>query len=401
MSDASEAAEDNHSTAENLNSKQFPTPNSDDLTLSAAEQAEEQLDMQSAQLNQNFARIRHSVGNLEKILLSGPRELSRKDLAEMYQVSPELSANYWRGLGFTNTGYETAVFTQSDAKAIADLAALVDGETFTEETFVTLVRGIGFHQGRLAMWLTEALVDEYKQNEKLPDYEARMKMLENLPQFLKIFEEQTVHVFKRQLAVYTARAGAEVLRTLNTGLNNDALPLQRAVGFADLVQFTRLAQSIGGFGLVQVIKKFESICRDVISEGGGRVVKTVGDEVMFLADTPEDGVRIALSIAKIIEETEHLPPVRIGLAWGNMFSRYGDVFGPTVNLAARLEGVAHPGAVVVDEATAKAIARAFPGGFIEAATWQEDLHGIGLTTAVRMETGSAKLINLALENPAQ
>nr|MDK8214010.1 hypothetical protein [Enterococcus faecalis] len=80
-----------------------------------------------------------------------------------------------------------------------------------------------------------------------------------------------------------------------------------------------LAQSIDGIELAGVIRDFENLTRDVISDGGGRVVKTVGDEVMFLADTPEDGVRIALSISENIKRQPSLPNVRVGLAWGNMF----------------------------------------------------------------------------------
>src|SRR5699024_11823245 len=53
----------------------------------------------------------------------------------------------------------------------------------------------------------------------------------------------------------------------------------------------------------------------------------------------------------------------LGLAWGSMFSRYGDVFGPIVNLAARMESVARPGTVLVDAETCDAVEQALPGGF--------------------------------------
>lgn len=357
----------------------------------AVSPAEAALEVPS-ELNQRFARVRQSIGALEKSLLQGPRTYSRHDLEKAYGVDERLSADYWRGLGFSNVGYDTAVFTEDDAEAIADLAALVQDGSVSEDTFVTIARGLGFHQGRLAMWLTEALVDEFKQRHQASDPQARMEMLEAIPQFLEIFEQQALHAFRRQMAAYTARAGAEILRSAGESLDEDDLPLPRAVGFADLVQFTRLAQSVGGMELADVIKEFEGVCRDVISDGGGRVVKTVGDEVMFLADTPEDGVRIALSIAENIAAAPDLPKVRVGLAWGNMFSRYGDVFGPKVNLAARLEGIASPGAVVIDGETADTVDRAFPGGFTRVAAWDEDLHGIGPTRVVQVERAAASLI---------
>src|SRR5699024_2971316 len=76
---------------------------------------------------------------------------------------------------------------------------------------------------------------------------------------------------------------------------------------ADLVQFTRLAQDLSGAQLADMVGRFEAVSRDLISVGGGRVVKTVGDEVMFLADTPEDGAQIAASLAETIsaEPTSH------------------------------------------------------------------------------------------------
>lgn len=344
------------------------------------------------ELNERFARVRGAIGALERSLLDGEREYSRRDLEEDFNVDRQLSTDYWRGLGFSNVAFDTTVFTEDDAEAIADLAALVNDGTLSDDSFVTIVRGLGFHMGRLAMWLTEALVDDAKQRHGMSDTEARMRMLESVPQFVEIFEHQAIHVFRRQMSAYTARAGAEILRTSTSEWDDDSLPLPRAVGFADLVQFTRLAQSIDGIELAGVIRDFENLTRDVISDGGGRVVKTVGDEVMFLADTPEDGVRIALSISENIKRQPSLPNVRVGLAWGNMFSRYGDVFGPKVNLAARLEGIAEPGAVVIDGETADLVDRAFPGGFTRVAEWTEELHGIGETAIVRVERAAASLI---------
>lgn len=344
------------------------------------------------QLNKRFARVRQSVGALERVLLHGPRKYSRRDLEEIQGVPEALSAQYWRGMGFGGIEHDTAVFTDEDAEAIGDLTALVEEGAISEETFVNFARGFGFHMGRLAMWLTEALVDEAKAGGKLSDSQARMLMLERTPELIETFEQQVLYAFRRQLASYTARAGSEILRSVGEDWGDEAMPLPRAIAFADLVQFTRLAQSVDGFELADVIKDFEGVCRDIISEGGGRVVKTVGDEIMFLADTPEDGVRIALSIAETIETNPELPKVRVGLAWGHMFSRYGDVFGPKVNLAARLEGIAQPGAVVVDGDTADAIDRSFPGGFRRKAEWTEELAGIGDVRAVELERAAASLI---------
>ena len=343
-------------------------------------------------LNKRFAAVRRSVGALEKVLLQGPRKYSRRDLAEQQDIPERLTSVYWRSLGFTPVDEDTVVFTEEDAYAIGDLAAIVEEGVITERAFSSISRGLGFHMGRLAMWITEALVDEAKYADGLDDAQARQQMLDSIPELLEIFESQVMFAFRRQLAAYAARAGSEVLHRDT----DELFPLQRAVGFADLVQFTRLAQDLPGAELADMVGRFESVSRDIISVGGGRVVKTVGDEIMFLADTPEDGAKIAVSLAEMITESPDLPPVRVGLAWGSMFSRYGDVFGPTVNLAARMESVARPGAVLVDSDTADAVAQAMPGGFALAEGDDVELHGIGTVHVQEMRRDRSAPLDLGL-----
>ena len=85
-------------------------------------------------------------------------------------------------------------------------------------------------------------------------------------------------------------------------------------------------------------------------------MKTIGDEVMFNTETPEEGARIALSLADQINDDPVLPSARVALTWGRVLSRLGDIYGPTVNLAARLTALADPGTVLVDAMTATVLA---------------------------------------------
>lgn len=349
-------------------------------------------DQEILDLNRRFAAVRRSVGALEKILLQGPRKYSRRDLAQQQDIPERLTSVYWRSLGFTPVDEDTVVFTDEDAYAIGDLAAIVEDDVISERAFASISRGMGFHMGRLAMWITEALVDEAKHTDGLDDAQARQQMLDAIPELLETFESQVMYTFRRQLSAYAARAGSEVLHRDT----DELFPLQRAIGFADLVQFTRLAQDLPGTELADMVGRFESLSRDVISVGGGRVVKTVGDEIMFLADTPEDGAQIAVSLAEAITEDPDLPPIRVGLAWGSMFSRYGDVFGPIVNLAARMESVARPGSVVVDADTCAAVEQALPGGFAFSEGEEVELHGIGGIRVREMRRDRSAPLDLGL-----
>ena len=370
-----------------------PTQTQELPDLSAGDAELTSLDEQEIlDLNRRFASVRRSVGALEKVLLQGPRRWSRRDLAEEHGIAERLASVYWRSLGFTPVDEDTVVFTDEDAQAVGDLAAIVEDGVLSERAFASISRGMGFHMGRLAMWITEALVDEAKHTDGLDDARARQQMLEEIPELLETLESQVMFTFRRQLAAYAARAGSEVLHRDT----DELFPLQRAVGFADLVQFTRLAQDLPGTALADMVGRFESLRRDIISVGGGRVVKTVGDEIMFLADTPEDGAQIAVSLAETITADRDLPPVRVGLSWGSMFSRYGDVFGPTVNLAARMESVARPGAVLVDADTAAAVAQALPGGFALGEGEEVELHGIGTVEVREMGRDASTPLDLGL-----
>ena len=82
---------------------------------------------------------------------------------------------------------------------------------------------------------------------------------------------------------------------------------------------------------------------------GGRVIKTIGDEIMFTADDPVAATEIALALTERgLDEDDPFPNVRAGIAYGLVVKRLGDVYGSTVNVASRLTSVARPGSVVVD-----------------------------------------------------
>src|SRR3990170_9022826 len=81
--------------------------------------------------------------------------------------------------------------------------------------------------------------------------------------------------------------------------------------------------------------------------GGGRVVKMIGDEVMFLVDDPVSAAEIALGLADASRDAAELSDVRVGMAIGPVIEREGDAFGVTVNLASRATSIAYPGTVVV------------------------------------------------------
>jgi adenylate cyclase len=94
---------------------------------------------------------------------------------------------------------------------------------------------------------------------------------------------------------------------------------------------------------------FEERALAATARPGARLVKTIGDEVMFVAGEAADAVDIARTL--VCDET--LPSLRIGLAAGEVVTRDGDLYGPVVNLAARLVARAAPEQIVVDAETVR------------------------------------------------
>jgi adenylate cyclase len=122
------------------------------------------------------------------------------------------------------------------------------------------------------------------------------------------------------------------------------------VGFADLVGFTALSQQVGDDELAVVVDEFEQLAFDVVTASGGRVVKMIGDEVMFTVDSPAAAAEIGLALAESTRGADELSEVRVGMAYGPLLEREGDLYGPVVNLASRITALAYPGSIVVGPA---------------------------------------------------
>ena len=119
--------------------------------------------------------------------------------------------------------------------------------------------------------------------------------------------------------------------------------------FVDIVGFTSRSKELTETELVQWIEYFEAECSGLVVDHGGRVIKNIGDEVLFVADDVAAAADAALTMtARGADPDDDFPEVRAGIAYGDVVARLGDVFGPTVNIASRLTSIARPGSVLID-----------------------------------------------------
>lgn len=313
-----------------------------------------------------------TLDGLDDALLGGPRTLTLRDLAEQVGIDLDLVRLYWQTLGLPHPAADEVVFTQQDAAAVRRWADLQREHGVDRRTAISLTRALGHTSDRLALWQVEALVEDLSRRHQLDDTSARLLVLDRLVDIAPLLESQLVHSWRRQLAAIAGRLSAEFAHQRDERPDPTALPLARAVGFADMVSFTRRTAGLGSTDLSEFVQRFESVARDVVTDAGGRVVKTIGDAVLFVADDVETGARVALGLARVLggdldverekeagglaEGARGVTPVRVGFVWGRVLSRFGDVFGPSVNLAARLTDIADPSSVLTDGSTAALLA---------------------------------------------
>jgi adenylate cyclase len=120
------------------------------------------------------------------------------------------------------------------------------------------------------------------------------------------------------------------------------------VGFCDLSGSTVLLNSKDGGAVMEALTQFQIAANEVVVSHRGQLVKFVGDEVMFTVPAPAAALAIGRDLLAWVGENPKLDTARVGIGVGEVVQRDGDVFGPTVNRAARLVALAGPGSLLVD-----------------------------------------------------
>jgi len=186
---------------------------------------------------------------------------------------------------------------------------------------------------------------------------GRPDLLESEETVLALFEylvptmEQLQnYVWRRQFVAFFNRVASHAVSELPV-----STMVRMAVGFADMSGFTTLTRQATEAELRELLDAFETTASEAVAAQHGRIVKTIGDEVLFVADTPQQASEIALTMLACAEADERLPPLRIGIATGEVVTRLGDVYGSTVNIASRLTSLCRPGWVLVDREMASAL----------------------------------------------
>lgn len=283
--------------------------------------------------------------NLARLILGGELTLTSAEVADKGGLSLEDGLRLWRALGFPATD-DSIAYGDSDVEAVATVASAIESGALDEATVFRMTRALGTTMSRLADWQVSTLVDQVEHDVEDGKSESRLEAAIGLANDAAPgFEQLMIYAWRRHLAAAAARiealgaADEELLSTVMT------------VGFADLSRFTSLSNDLDDTSLGALVENFETRCTDIVTAHGGRVIKTLGDAVLFVCLDAPEGTRTSLDLVKQIALRDELPDIRVGLATGSVISRLGDVFGPPVNLAARLSHVARSNRVLIDAAT--------------------------------------------------
>lgn len=141
-----------------------------------------------------------------------------------------------------------------------------------------------------------------------------------------------------------------------------------AVLFVDMAGYTALTEAHGDHDAADLAERFYAMVSGVLVPPA-RLVKTIGDAVLVVAPDAAHGLMTALAIADAADRVPNFPEVRAGLHVGPLVERQGDVFGATVNLAARVASHARGDQILVTASTLAALpgglaARAVPQGAV-------------------------------------
>lgn len=274
---------------------------------------------------------------------------TREEAAAAAGIEPERVDRIWRAAGLPNADPGTPYFSDLDVEILRAFA--VGSELFGEEAVSRFTRVMGTSLASIA--------------------EAALTMsVANLsgPMALAGADEATV-----TLATARARAALDLVPSVLEGLfphhvemagrrfalsrpEGALRTVKLAVAFLDLVGFTERSGSLTTDELATAVADFETLAGEVITAHDARLVKMIGDEVMYVATDPAAAAEIALALRDAVAGHPVLAGLRGGLVFGEVVAQDGDYYGREVNLAARVVAAAEPGEILATAAVADALA---------------------------------------------
>jgi class 3 adenylate cyclase len=284
--------------------------------------------------------------------LLGGELLTRRAAIELSGMSPDDFDETATAVGFVTIAAAPdgeIGFTAADAMMLAALGLFTS--IYSRNEAIAVVRVMGSSVARIA----EAAVSLYLQDIESPHVKAGGSELIQAQQSYEragVLDTGTGEHLNSMLRRHTMQA-VERTRRAASGFE-ERFDYRYAIGFVDLVGFTAISAKMSPQKLGEFVRDFESRAHNAVTNVGARVVKFIGDEVMFASPDADAACRAANALMSgFASASENILP-RGGLAYGNVLLRGGDYFGSVVNLASRLVDEAVPRELLVTDELALA-----------------------------------------------
>ncbi len=294
---------------------------------------------------------RLAFGTVEELLPDSHGEHTLADVAKEVNLEPALIERFWVSLGLPRQALEE--LTEEDRQALQHISSIL-AAGFPLVAFLQLARVYGQALAQIAdaeVRLFHLYVHEPLMREGVSSLQVGEEMEHLAGDILPLASPLMEYLHHRLLRHYIAQ---DVVGHMEMDLGDDVdlARLRVAIAFCDLAGYTRYTEEEGEEQALSYVERFFDTVANTLPEDA-RVVKTIGDEVMIVAQDIQALTDWAVDFQQSFVER---PEPRIGLHYGAAVYRDGDYFGREVNLASRVVARARGGEVLVTDSVVEQVA---------------------------------------------
>jgi adenylate cyclase len=294
---------------------------------------------------------RLAYGFVEDLFPAPSRRHSMREVSEQTGLEPALIRRIWTTIGLPQR--ETEEFSGEDVQALHYVASVLDAG-FPLVAFLQLTRVYGQTISQIAdaeTRLFHIYVHEPLMREGVPGLEMAEEMEHLARDLLPLASPIMDFIHRRFLQHFVEQ---DVVGHMEVDLGDEDTELGRvrvALAFCDLAGYTRFTEEEGEEEALSFVERFIESVTETLPDDA-RVVKTIGDEVMIVAQDIQALVDWAVGFQRLFDER---PAPRIGIHQGPVIYRDGDYFGRDVNLTSRVVARARGGEVLVTDSVVETV----------------------------------------------
>lgn len=295
---------------------------------------------------------------VERFLEGGGKRYTLVEVAEQAKVDPDFLVHLRGSLGLPQPDPESREATDEDVEAAKRMRKLLDAG-LPEDGLLENSRVLGVAMAQVAA-TNNSLVGEAMLRKGDTELDAARRYLAAASALEPLMGPAMQYALRLHLREQIRQSVVGSAQLASGELAGSTLV---TACFADLVDFTRLGQSLDFAQLASLTNRLAEIAREVAAPPV-RLVKMIGDAAMLVSPDNDALLDAALQLVSAAEaESGEFPELRAGLARGEVVGRGGDYYGHPVNLASRITDYAFPGSVLCDETVHDAAQNGFRFSF--------------------------------------